>query len=150
MIRAVVLFHALVASYAADNDYELVRFEASSEGRCLDGTMGGYYWKQGTELSSVVVHLEGGGWCYNERDCLARSKTSIGSSSGWASAGVPAMDGGANGVLSSDKAQNPDVSAALILCSRISYLAFFSSGTGRNSTSTIAMARVLQGLDRPL
>ena len=51
---------------------------------------------------------QGGGWCYNEQDCLARSQTAIGSSASWPGAGVPLMDGGAHGVLSSDPRENPD------------------------------------------
>lgn len=46
----------------------------------------------------------------DEHDCLKRSSTAIGSSTSWASslAGLPGMDGGANGLLSSDPATNPD------------------------------------------
>ena len=63
------------------------------------------------DLTGSVSHAhaqEGGGWCYNEADCLARSKTDIGSSAHWHPAGVVPMDGGANGVLSSDPDENPD------------------------------------------
>lgn len=99
---------SLVLSANVGDGYTLVKFNASSGARCLDGTMGGFYWKQGTELASVVVHLEGGGWCYDEQDCLARSKTPIGSSLSWEPTGVPGMDGGAHGLLSFDSTQNPD------------------------------------------
>lgn len=29
------------------------------------------------------MHMEGGGWCYNEDACLQRSKTDLGSSKNW-------------------------------------------------------------------
>lgn len=92
--------------------WDLVRFSAEDDRgdgppRCLDGSFGGFYWQPGV-ATGVVVHLEGGGWCYNEALCLARAGTAIGSSSGWPATGVPLMDGGANGILSSDPAQNPD------------------------------------------
>jgi hypothetical protein len=97
------------AIHSVGNDgYKLVKFNESSGAKCLDGTLGGFYWRQGAELTSVVVHMEGGGWCYDEQDCLWRSKSAIGSSLSWAPTGVPGMDGGANGLLSFDNAQNPD------------------------------------------
>ena len=63
--------------------FKLVHFSGKSA-VCLDGTPGGFLWRKGTEPNSVVVHMEGGGWCYDEADCIARSKTDIGSSKGWA------------------------------------------------------------------
>ena len=90
-----------------DDGFRLVKFRKESS-VCLDGTQGGFLWRQGTQLNSVVVHMEGGGWCYDEADCLARSKTDIGSSKHWEPTGVPPMDGGANGLLSADPRQNPD------------------------------------------
>lgn len=31
----------------------------------------------------IKIFLEGGGWCYDEQDCLSRSKTVLGSSKQW-------------------------------------------------------------------
>ena len=70
----------------SDDGFKLVKF-SGKKSVCLDGTPGGFLWRQGTQPSSVVVHMEGGGWCYNEADCMARSKTDIGSSKGWKSVG---------------------------------------------------------------
>ena len=36
-----------------------------------------------TEPNKWIIHLEGGGWCYNEDDCVERSKTELGSSNYW-------------------------------------------------------------------
>ena len=51
---------------------------------CLDGTAPGFYLDKGTEPENFVIFLQGGGWCYNEEDCLARSRTRLGSSNFWA------------------------------------------------------------------
>ena len=68
---------------------------------CLDGSRAGFYKRPGTN-ESWVIELEGGGWCFDEADCLARAKTKIGSSKGWPRKGCPVMDGGSKGMLSSD------------------------------------------------
>lgn len=40
---------------------------------CFDGSPAGYYWKPSPTGSNVwIVHLAGGGWCYNERTCQQR------------------------------------------------------------------------------
>ena len=49
-----------------------------------------------------IVHLEGGGWCYDESYCLARSRTSLGSSHFW-----PATTS-FEGFLSDNEQVNPD------------------------------------------
>ncbi len=56
----------------------------------------------GDGANSWIVHLEGGGWCYNEDDCVARSKTSLGSSKFWPENAT------FYGFLSDDKEVNPD------------------------------------------
>ena len=66
--------------------------------------MGGFYLQPG-DPNNWVVHLQGGGWCINEADCLSRSTTNLGSSKAW-----PAIfnaDGGPNGWLSSSESVNP-------------------------------------------
>eukprot|EP01012_Entosiphon_sulcatum_P006106 TRINITY_DN12849_c0_g1_i3.p1 TRINITY_DN12849_c0_g1~~TRINITY_DN12849_c0_g1_i3.p1 ORF type:complete len:500 (+),score=54.03 TRINITY_DN12849_c0_g1_i3:1395-2894(+) len=41
---------------------------------CLDGTPGGFYYRQGSpkNASKWVIWLEGGGWCYNNVSCEER------------------------------------------------------------------------------
>ena len=52
-------------------------------GKCLDGTSPAYYIRPGAETTKWYVHHEGGGWCYNEADCVSRSKGDLGSSKGY-------------------------------------------------------------------
>jgi hypothetical protein len=76
---------------------------------CLDGTAGGFYFRpgQGAASSTWVIELEGGGWCTSLSDCQSRAATDIGSSKNWPATGCPGMDGGSNGMLSSNCAINP-------------------------------------------
>jgi len=51
---------------------------------CLDGSPYGFYFVPSLKGSTKwTVSIEGGGWCYNETLCLARSKTALGSSKYW-------------------------------------------------------------------
>eukprot|EP00118_Oscarella_pearsei_P024870 m.306977 g.306977 ORF g.306977 m.306977 type:complete len:383 (+) comp41795_c0_seq1:77-1225(+) len=49
---------------------------------CLDGSPPAYYFSNGTgsDANNWIIHLEGGGWCYNEEECYGRSKSHLGSS----------------------------------------------------------------------
>ena len=49
--------------------------------RCLDGSRGRYYFRAGHGAGSTkfYLHQEGGGFCVSYADCVARSKTSYGS-----------------------------------------------------------------------
>ena len=51
----------------------------------LDGSAYGFYYKpsQSGKSTKWTISIEGGGWCYNENDCLARSKGALGSSKAW-------------------------------------------------------------------
>lgn len=46
----------------------------------LDGSPGAYYYFKGGETRKWYIHQEGGGWCGSDADCLARSRTALGSS----------------------------------------------------------------------
>jgi len=46
--------------------------------------------------------MEGGGWCYDEDECVARSKTPLGSSKFWGPTAV------GTGFLSDNQTENPD------------------------------------------
>jgi hypothetical protein len=78
--------------------------ESPGDAVCLDGTTPGYYYRQGigNGTKGWIIHLEGGGWCYNEVECLERSKTRLGSSKSWS----PTAD--FSGFLSDDSTANPD------------------------------------------
>ena len=57
----------------------------------------------GEGASKFIIHLEGGGWCYNEDDCVERSKTSLGSSKNW-----PKTKDFTAGLVGDDQTANPD------------------------------------------
>jgi len=79
--------------------------DAVKEGAvCLDGTAPGYYFRagSGSGAKSWIVHMEGGGWCYDEDECVARSKTPLGSSKFWGPTAV------GTGFLSDNQTENPD------------------------------------------
>ncbi|XP_062512571.1 uncharacterized protein LOC134188416 [Corticium candelabrum] len=49
---------------------------------CLDGSAPGYYIDK-TSVNRWIIHLEGGGWCYNKSDCYYRASSWLGSSTYW-------------------------------------------------------------------
>jgi len=94
-------------SRARKDGFRMVLLKNESA-KCLDGTPGGFLIKQG-DPRKWMVHLQGGGWCVSEADCLERSgqgvpcpadadmwgsETSMGSSRCWPRMGLPPMDGG--------------------------------------------------------
>jgi len=52
---------------------------------CLDGSDAGFYISRGQPENQQVwqIHFQGGGWCYDQEDCWARSSTTLGSSLHW-------------------------------------------------------------------
>jgi len=79
-------------------------------GKCLDGTSPAYYIRPGAEGEKFYVHHEGGGWCYNEADCVSRSQGDLGSSQYYAASTTnPQGDDGTSpsGYLSADPSSNP-------------------------------------------
>jgi len=70
---------------------------------CLDGSDAGFYFApSSTGAKAWHIFFNGGGWCYDEADCLARSSTFLGSSKTWA------QNISIEGMLSSDCEANPD------------------------------------------
>ena len=64
----------------------LPQHSSTSSPACLDGSPYGVYHRPSpTNSTKFTMFLQGGGWCYNERDCLERSKTDLGSSTNWPS-----------------------------------------------------------------
>mmetsp|Transcript_87301 Transcript_87301/g.211784 ORF Transcript_87301/g.211784 Transcript_87301/m.211784 type:complete len:459 (-) Transcript_87301:22-1398(-) len=83
------------------------------DAQCLDGSQAGYYMRKGVE-SKYLIHLEGGGWCYDQhcehptkegtlKDCQDRASTRLGSSTQWDSV----KEYGLKGMLSADRQANP-------------------------------------------
>ena len=55
---------------------------------CLDGSPAGYYISPATDPAasrSFYIHHQGGGWCQNMTECIARAQTRLGSSTSWPS-----------------------------------------------------------------
>lgn len=78
--------------------------DAVSKGAvCLDGSPPGYYLRPGigSGQEKLIIHMEGGGWCYDEDACVARSKTPLGSSKHWSPTAT------FDGFLSDDPQHNP-------------------------------------------
>lgn len=67
---------------------------------------------QAAAATRWVLHAEGGGWCYNEDQCTARSKMHLGSSSTWGS--TTKCYGNCDGILSSN-ASKPHITTSQLL-----------------------------------
>jgi len=48
--------------------------------RCMDGTMGGYYFRKGAASNKWVLNLQGGGECVTSTRCAEKALTNLGSS----------------------------------------------------------------------
>jgi hypothetical protein len=68
---------------------------------CLDGSPPGVYIRDTLPGAPWIIAQAGGGWCFNESDCYARSLTPLGSSLTWA----PTQEG--SGLESDDCTANP-------------------------------------------
>lgn len=99
-------YAAVKAQSGIDNSTGvLVKLEAAvaaTGARCLDGTPGAYYYRKGvgTGADKWYIHHQGGGWCESLDDCLGRSKTGLGSSTGYGP--TSGMGGGYFSPLPSD------------------------------------------------
>eukprot|EP01083_Nonionella_stella_P303747 1052613_1 len=49
-------------------------------GFCLDGSAPAFYYRPGTAATKYQIYFEGGGFCFNYKDCSKRSQTKLGSS----------------------------------------------------------------------
>jgi hypothetical protein len=67
------------------NTFTYVSLE-NDDARCLDGSYYGIFICQGpnvTKNGQWTIAIQGGGWCYNETECLQRASTALGSSKTW-------------------------------------------------------------------
>jgi hypothetical protein len=46
----------------------------------LDGSPFGFYFSGSNASTKWTINIQGGGWCYDEKDCLCRAKGSLGTS----------------------------------------------------------------------
>jgi len=85
------LFPAFAASLENDDEMVYVPLPSSTTpgGHCMDGSMAGYYIREGTDPNLFVIYLKGGGSCTTQSQCKNRVNTDLGSSTNYA----PAMKG---------------------------------------------------------
>jgi len=125
-----------------------------NNGKCLDGSPGGYYYSpgQGNNSDKHLIMLEGGGWCYDQNyrwvtdqgtltNCAERSHERLGSSKSW-----PVYDN-FDGLLSGDAAKNPlfyDWSRIKIkYCDGTSFSGKLSSSVNANGTSIWFQGKII-------
>ncbi len=103
-LLSAIAYLARDAYAASDPDMFLVDPPESTSpgGRCMDGTMAGYYIREGTNPSPFVIHLKGGGACTTQETCDARINSIVGTSKNWN------LDKVGDGFLSQDCDTNPD------------------------------------------
>ncbi|XP_065888301.1 uncharacterized protein [Dysidea avara] len=102
ILRVVFFLLLFTCGLAVDLSLTLVT-DALDEGAvCLDGSPPGYYLRKGsTDPNKWIIHMEGGGYCSDENDCVKRSFTDLGSSKKW----IQTI--GVAGFLSDDCSENP-------------------------------------------
>ncbi|GAB2235648.1 hypothetical protein Droror1_Dr00026080 [Drosera rotundifolia] len=85
-------------------ELSLLKNARSKGAYCLDGSVPGYHFQPGfgDGIENWVLHIEGGGWCYNVASCSFRKGTALGSSHHMEPYVV------FSGILSQDPMQNPD------------------------------------------
>lgn len=87
---------------------------ADQGGRCMDGTMAGYYYQAPpNEGSTWVIHMDGGGGCNTKATCdkWVKKGKGAGSSKSWPGTRDPLVNK-ALGILSDDASVNPDFHGA--------------------------------------
>eukprot|EP00754_Rhynchopus_humris_P014953 Rhum_TRINITY_DN14421_c0_g1::Rhum_TRINITY_DN14421_c0_g1_i5::g.88020::m.88020/K19882/NOTUM; O-palmitoleoyl-L-serine hydrolase len=84
-MKAAFLLAALLPACLGRLHKHLMADKVAGGAVCLDGSPSGFFFANGTgsHTKDWVIYFQGGGWCYDERDCFHRSKTDLGSSLGW-------------------------------------------------------------------
>lgn len=79
-------------------------------GRCLDGSMAGYYYgaPPAGESDLWVISMDGGGACTDQQSCASRANTQKGSSKQWHQTRESNDVGSDRGILSPFASHNPD------------------------------------------
>ena len=112
-MAARVLLAALLAAFASATSFIqpmglhlLPEDVANSTGAvCLDGSPPGFYFTKASDPAKAdkwVIFFRGGGWCYDEKDCLNRAKTALGSTRDLTT------DWMMGGIMNSDQNINPE------------------------------------------
>eukprot|EP00730_Choanoeca_flexa_P004570 TRINITY_DN11735_c1_g9_i1.p1 TRINITY_DN11735_c1_g9~~TRINITY_DN11735_c1_g9_i1.p1 ORF type:complete len:438 (+),score=79.87 TRINITY_DN11735_c1_g9_i1:69-1316(+) len=96
---------SLRSAIATPMTLSLLSDEVQDGVMCLDGSPAGFYYAPATSSDYAdkwQIYFQGGGWCYEEYDCLERSKGRLGSSKTW----TPTQSPG--GFMSDDCTVNPE------------------------------------------
>ena len=86
----------------------LDKYVDSLGARCLDGSPPAFYIREGAEKESFIIDFCGGGWCYDESSCLARSGDALLGSSKFVTHDGNKQGLANGGLLSPDPTINPD------------------------------------------
>ena len=110
MLFTLLAYAVLNYAVAAAGDMDLSLLPASlpsaNGGRCLDGSMAGYYYRQGS-ADTFVIYLHGGGACYDEASCVKRAQSALGSSKHWSQTITGGGKSAGDELLSTDCSTNP-------------------------------------------
>eukprot|EP00435_Cladocopium_sp_Y103_P065211 s670_g27.t1 len=147
-MRSWLILCCLLPVEAGDFDsWSLVLLEDALKDKgaaCLDGSPPGYFIEKGwgSGERKWIVHFLGGGWCLSLEDCLARSKTPLGSTKNYSQDPNETQkqkilemgDGGVHGYLSNRSEVNPD------FYNWNKVFALYCDGSSRNSEVEGAVA----------
>ena len=129
---AAALFTAIGAFGAPAGDLKLTllsdKLPASNGGRCMDGSMTGYFFRQGVP-DTYVIFMEGGGGCSDEKTCKSWAKEK-GSSKDF----QRTSSGDKWGVAVSNCTANP------YFCNATTAVVPYCTGDGHQGNNTVASA----------
>ena len=133
MSKAIVLLALLAAASAADNSSELTltllsdTIPAAKGGRCMDGSMTGYYFRQGVDTDTFVIFMHGSGGCSSQGTCK-KWAAEKGSSKDFART----QSGDHAGVAGGDCATNP------YFCNATAAIVPYCTGDSHRGNRTVA------------
>ena len=102
------LVSSMATAAAQDMTMPLVQLKSTDMNPkpwCLDGSPGSFFIHKGSDSNKWQLYFEGGGWCYNEKDCFNRAHGDLGSSTNYPPSVERDQVGG--GVISASCETNP-------------------------------------------
>lgn len=122
---------------ASDTEYMLSllpsSLPAAKGGRCLDGSMAGYYYRKGS-ADTFTIWLEGGGACTDEASCKKRAKGRRGSSTSWPKSTMQYS------ALSGASLQSADCSVNPAFCNATAVFVPYCTGDVHSGNNTMPTA----------
>jgi hypothetical protein len=82
MISLLCLVLAVCAGVASSSPAIERKYVVGGDAKCIDGSAPLYFIRKGTGVGTHKWHIffQGGGWCFNERECFLRMSDLMGSS----------------------------------------------------------------------